>query len=99
MQKGQLPQVINIIRGELSLVGPRPGLPSQKTLFEARSLRGIYGVLPGITGLSQINNIDMSTPSKIAEWDNRYIVLRSITLEIKIIILTFFGRGTGDKVN
>ena len=95
----ELPQVVNIIRGELSLVGPRPGLPNQKTLFEARSLRGIYGVLPGITGLSQINNVDMSTPSKIAEWDNRYIALRSITLEIKIIILTFFGRGSGDKVN
>ena len=94
----ELPQIINIIRGELSLVGPRPGLPNQTELFEARKLRDVYKVLPGITGLSQINNIDMSTPNKLAEWDNRYISLRSIPLEIKIIILTFFGRGSGDNV-
>ena len=94
----ELPQIINIIRGELSLVGPRPGLPNQTKLFEARELRGVYEVLPGITGLSQINNIDMSTPNKLAEWDKRYITMRSIPLEIKIVILTFFGRGSGDNV-
>ena len=94
----ELPQIINIIRGELSLVGPRPGLPSQTELFKARNLRNVYNVLPGITGLSQINNIDMSTPNKIAEWDKRYIAMRSIPSEIKIIILTFFGRGSGDNV-
>jgi lipopolysaccharide/colanic/teichoic acid biosynthesis glycosyltransferase len=94
----ELPQIINIIRGELSLVGPRPGLPNQTELFEARKLRDVYKVLPGITGLSQINNIDMSTPNKLAEWDNRYISLRSIPLEMKIIILTLFGRGSGDNV-
>ena len=94
----ELPQIINIIRGELSLVGPRPGLPSQTELFEARNLRKVYEVLPGITGLSQINNIDMSTPNKLAESDKRYITMRSIPLEIKIVILTFFGRGSGDKV-
>ena len=94
----ELPQIINIIRGEISLVGPRPGLPSQTELFKARNLRNVYNVLPGITGLSQINNIDMSTPNKIAEWDKRYIAMRSIPSEIKIIILTFFGRGSGDNV-
>ncbi|MDA9355350.1 sugar transferase, partial [Amylibacter sp.] len=94
----ELPQIINIIRGELSLVGPRPGLPNQTELFEARNLRKVYDVLPGITGLSQINNIDMSTPNKLAETDKRYITMRSIPLEIKIVILTFFGRGSGDNV-
>lgn len=94
----EIPQIINIIRGELSLIGPRPGLPNQTELFAARKLRGIYNVLPGITGLSQINNIDMSTPNKLAEWDKRYIAMRSIPSEIKIIILTFFGRGSGDNV-
>tara|TARA_B110001450_G_C17581221_1_gene465015 strand:- start:419 stop:1129 length:711 start_codon:yes stop_codon:yes gene_type:complete len=94
----ELPQIINIIRGELSLVGPRPGLPNQTELFEARKLHDVYKVLPGITGLSQINNIDMSTPKKLADWDKRYIAMRSIPSEIKIIILTFFGRGSGDNV-
>ena len=94
----EIPQIINIIRGELSLIGPRPGLPNQTELFAARKLWGIYNVLPGITGLSQINNIDMSTPNKLAEWDKRYITMRSIPSEIKIIILTFFGRGSGDNV-
>jgi lipopolysaccharide/colanic/teichoic acid biosynthesis glycosyltransferase len=49
----ELPQIINIIRGELSLVGPRPGLPNQTELFEARNLHNVYEVLPGITGFSQ----------------------------------------------
>jgi lipopolysaccharide/colanic/teichoic acid biosynthesis glycosyltransferase len=94
----ELPQIINIIRGELSLVGPRPGLPNQTELFEARNLHNVYEVLPGITGFSQINNIDMSTPNKLAESDKRYISMRSIPLEIKIVILTIFGRGLGDNV-
>jgi lipopolysaccharide/colanic/teichoic acid biosynthesis glycosyltransferase len=94
----ELPQIINIIKGDLSLVGPRPGLPNQTELFEARNLRDVYAVLPGITGLSQINNIDMSTPNELAEWDKRYITMRSIPSEIMIIILTFFGRGSGDNV-
>jgi lipopolysaccharide/colanic/teichoic acid biosynthesis glycosyltransferase len=94
----ELPQIINIIRGELSLVGPRPGLPNQMELFEARNLLGVYEVLPGITGLSQINNIDMSTPNKLAESDKCYITMRSIPSEIKIIISTLFGNGSGDNV-
>ena len=73
-------------------------MPNQTELFEARKLHGVYKVLPGITGLSQINNINMSTPKKLAEWDKRYIAMRSIPLEIKIIILTFFGRGSGDNI-
>jgi lipopolysaccharide/colanic/teichoic acid biosynthesis glycosyltransferase len=94
----ELPQIINILRGELSLVGPRPGLPTQKQLKSYRKARQVYSVLPGITGLSQINNIDMSTPQKIAEWDNRYVCMRSIPSELDIILKTLFGRGQGDKV-
>tara|TARA_B100000780_G_scaffold278726_1_gene253368 strand:- start:3761 stop:4981 length:1221 start_codon:yes stop_codon:yes gene_type:complete len=94
----ELPQIINILRGELSLVGPRPGLPTQKHLKAHRAARQVYLVLPGITGLSQINNIDMSTPKKIAEWDNRYVCMRSIPSELNIILKTIFGRGQGDKV-
>ena len=85
----ELPQIVNILRGELSLVGPRPGLPSQTRLYYARKSRNIYSVLPGITGLAQVNNIDMSTPEKLAECDSRYIAMKSIPLEIKILLKTF----------
>jgi lipopolysaccharide/colanic/teichoic acid biosynthesis glycosyltransferase len=94
----ELPQIVNILRGELSLVGPRPGLPSQTRLYYARKSRNIYSVLPGITGLAQVNNIDMSTPEKLAECDSRYIAMKSIPLEIKILLKTFVGQGGGDRI-
>jgi len=94
----ELPQVWNILRGELSLVGPRPGLPVQKELAAIRSALGIFDVLPGITGLAQINGIDMSDPQRLAEVDARYIAQRGLLPDIKIIIATFLGRGQGDKI-
>lgn len=94
----ELPQVLNILRGELSLVGPRPGLPVQTRLTEARAAQGVFNVLPGITGLAQIQGIDMSDPERLAEVDARYIAQRGLLLDIKIIIATFLGRGQGDKV-
>lgn len=94
----ELPQVLSILRGELSLVGPRPGLPVQTRLTEARSAQGVFRVLPGITGLAQIQGIDMSNPERLAEVDARYIAQRGLLLDIKIIIATFLGRGQGDKV-
>lgn len=94
----ELPQVWNILRGELSLVGPRPCLPVQKDLIMAREQLGVLNVLPGITGLAQINGIDMSDPLRLAQMDGRYVAQRGLLLELKIIIATFLGRGQGDKV-
>lgn len=94
----ELPQVWNILRGELSLVGPRPCLPVQRDLIIAREQLGVLNVLPGITGLAQINGIDMSDPLRLAQMDRRYIVQRGLLLEFKIIIATLLGRGQGDKV-
>lgn len=94
----ELPQIINIIRGELSLVGPRPCLPVQHELIEARGKRGVNDVLPGITGLSQIQGIDMSDPERLAISDERYVALRSVLLDVKIIVQTLIGRGQGDGV-
>lgn len=94
----ELPQVWNILRGELSLVGPRPCLPVQRDLIIAREQLGVLNVLPGITGLAQINGIDMSDPLRLAQMDRRYIAQRGLLLELKIIIATFLGRGQGDKV-
>lgn len=93
----ELPQVINILRGEISLVGPRPCLPIQSDLIEARNGLEIYSILPGITGMAQVNGVDMSQPEKLATWDAKYLAFRSIPLDIKIIIATFLGHGLGDR--
>jgi lipopolysaccharide/colanic/teichoic acid biosynthesis glycosyltransferase len=94
----ELPQVWNILRGELSLVGPRPGLPVQTKLTDERQAHGVFSVLPGITGLAQINGVDMSDPERLARMDAHYIAQRGLLLDLKIILATFLGRGQGDKV-
>jgi lipopolysaccharide/colanic/teichoic acid biosynthesis glycosyltransferase len=94
----EIPQVINILRGEMTLVGPRPCLPVQTHLISERKKLGVLDVLPGITGLSQVQNIDMSNPEILAQSDAKYLNLRSILLDFKIIIATIRGRGFGDKV-
>ena len=69
----ELPQLINVLKGEMSLVGPRPNLYNQDKLIAARDELGVYDVLPGITGLAQIQNIDMSTPKLLAKVDKQMI--------------------------
>lgn len=95
----ELPQIWNILRGEISLVGPRPCLPVQKELVDARNRRGVLAVIPGITGYAQINGVDMSDPEELAKWDERYIQMRSLVMDLKIILATFVGKGQGDKVS
>lgn len=93
----EFPQVWNILRGEMSLVGPRPCLPVQEELIAERKKRGVLDVLPGITGYAQVRQIDMSTPELLARTDAEYIALRTLPLDLKIIYQTFLGRGGGDK--
>ena len=95
----ELPQVVNILRGELSVVGPRPCLPSQTHLVDERTRLGVTEVLPGITGWAQINDIDMSDPVRLAQADSEYIARRTIPFELSILMRTFFGAGRGDRVN
>ena len=95
----ELPQVWNILRGEVSLVGPRPCLPMQRELISARQERGVLDMAPGITGLAQINGIDMSNPVRLAEMDARYAAQRGLLLDMKIILATLTGKGQGDKIN
>lgn len=94
----ELPQLWNVLKGEMSLVGPRPCLPSQLELIEERERRGIFSFRPGITGLAQINGIDMSTPRLLAEVDER--MLKDLTLfsYFGLILKTIVGSGSGDKV-
>lgn len=94
----ELPQIWNIAVNKISLIGPRPCLPIQTDLIEARRARGVLALKPGITGLAQVNGIDMSDPIRLAQWDARYLALQSLVLDLKIIIATATGRGQGDKV-
>ena len=94
----ELPQLWNVLKGEMSLVGPRPGLPNQLELTAAREAHGVFKVRPGITGLSQVNEIDMSTPEKLAESDARMIANMSIRNYFRYIIMTALGKGSGDRI-
>ena len=94
----ELPQLINVVLGHMSLVGPRPCLPNQEELIEERNKRGCYRVPPGITGLAQINEIDMSTPKKLALYDSLMINNINICNYFKLILNTALGKGRGDRV-
>ena len=87
----EFPQIINVLKGELNLVGPRPGLETQIELKNARMAEDIFAVKPGITGLSQILGYNMSDPYKLAEIDKIFIMNRSIFLVIMILFGTFFN--------
>ncbi|WP_047709235.1 sugar transferase [Plesiomonas sp. ZOR0011] len=94
----ELPQLINVLKGEMSLVGPRPNLFNQHELIDERDVLGVYDVLPGITGLAQINNIDMSTPKLLAEIDKEMIDTLTLSKYLKYIIKTVSGSGAGDAI-
>lgn len=95
----ELPQLINVLKGEMSFVGPRPNLFNQQELIKERDSRGVYEVLPGITGLAQVNNIDMSTPKHLAEVDQKMIETLTLKNYFKYIIQTATGSGSGDAAN
>jgi lipopolysaccharide/colanic/teichoic acid biosynthesis glycosyltransferase len=94
----ELPQVVNILRNEISLIGPRPCLPVQRELIEERRKRGVLRLKPGISGLSQVNGIDMSEPVRLARHDARYAAMQSLLLDLKIALATVLGKGGGDRV-
>lgn len=94
----ELPQLWNVLIGEMSLVGPRPNLYNQLELVEERKKRGVYSVKPGITGLSQILKVDMSNPLQLALTDEKMIAELSILNYLKYIFLTITGSGYGDRV-
>lgn len=95
----ELPQLINVLKGDMSLVGPRPNLFNQEELINQRENKGVYTVRPGITGVAQINNIDMSTPEKLSEVDQEMIDSMSVSLYFKCIFMTVLGKGSGDAVS
>jgi len=94
----ELPQLFNVLMGQMSLVGPRPCLPNQTELIEERLKRGVFEVRPGITGVAQVNDVDMSTPRKLARYDQVMVKRMSLTLYFKMLVATAAGKGRGDRV-
>ena len=94
----ELPQLINVLKGDINLVGPRPGLVTQDDLQKERYKRNIFIVKPGITGLAQILGYDMSDPAKLAEIDRIYINNQTIYLNTLILLGTFI-RLFRDKIS
>ena len=94
----ELPQLWNVLRGDMSLVGPRPCLFNQQELIAERNALGVFDVRPGITGLAQINKIDMSTHELLAQIDATMISGMSVRNYFKYIFLTVAGKGSGDRI-
>ena len=94
----ELPQLWNVLKGDMSLVGPRPCLTSQKELISARLKFNIFKTKPGITGLAQINGIDMSDPFLLAETERKMLRNFNLYSYFYYISLTVFGLGLGDRV-
>ena len=94
----ELPQLWNVLRGQMSLVGPRPCLPNQTELIQERQRLGAFTVRPGITGLAQIQGIDMSAPELLAKTDTEMIRTMSVVAYLKYIVRTICGSGFGDRV-
>lgn len=94
----ELPQLWNVLKGDMSLVGPRPNLFNQYELIAMRDALGVYAVRPGITGLAQVRGIDMSTPDLLAETDASMLAKMTPGQYFKLILLTVVGQGRGDRV-
>ena len=94
----ELPQIINVIRGEMSLIGPRPCLFNQIELIAQREKYKIFLVQPGITGLGQLKGIDMSNPERLAETDSIMIKNFNQINYFKYLFLTFYGKGIRDSI-
>jgi O-antigen biosynthesis protein WbqP len=93
----ELPNLINIIKGEMVFVGPRPALYNQEDLMILRVATGVDKLMPGITGWAQINGRDNISIEKKVQLEQEYLQKKSLLFDIKIVIKTFtnvlFSRG------
>lgn len=94
----ELPQVWNVLLGQMSFVGPRPCLPNQTELLAEREALGVFDVRPGVTGPAQLAGIDMSTPQRLAQADADYIANRTFRGDLSLLRITATGKGRGDAV-
>lgn len=86
----ELPQLINILKGDMSIVGPRPVILDEKELISLRQEYNVDNILPGITGLAQINGRDSIGNEEKVKLDYEYLQNRSLNLDIKIVFITIF---------
>lgn len=95
----ELPQLLNVLRGDMSLVGPRPALFNQENLIAAREAAGVASLLPGITGWAQINGRDeLGVDEKVA-LDAEYAARRGFTFDARILFLTAWRAVRGHGVS
>lgn len=94
----ELPQLWNVLKGDMSLVGPRPCLFSQHDLIAERNQRRVLDARPGITGLAQVNGIDMSTPKLLAQTDAKMIQEMTLKNYCRYVFQTALGGGAGDRI-
>jgi len=87
----EFPQLLNVLKGDINLVGPRPGLISQDKLRNERSKENIFTIKPGITGLAQVMGYDMSDPEKLAKVDKVYIKNKNWFIDGLIFFATFIN--------
>lgn len=95
----ELPQLFNVLMGHMSLVGARPCLPSQKELICLRKIHGVFEFKPGITGLAQINNIDMSNPAQLVAKEVEMYSEFGVKKYLFYVIMTIGGKGRGDATS
>ena len=85
----ELPNLINIIKGEMVFVGPRPALYNQDDLMALRVAKGVDHLMPGITGWAQVNGRDELSLEVKVQYEKEYLDRKSVWFDIKIIIMTF----------
>jgi len=94
----EIPQLFNILKGDMTFVGPRPALFNQYDLIELRTKKNIHKLIPGVTGLAQVNGRDnLPIPVKV-EFDERYLKNRSLPFDLKIIFMTLIKTISGEDV-
>lgn len=84
----ELPQLVNILKGDMSFVGPRPLIPEETEIRVLRRARGVYSVRPGVTGWSQVNGRDLVDNETKAQMDQEYVQRRSLLFDLKILLKT-----------
>lgn len=92
----ELPQLLNVLVGSMSLVGPRPCLPTQRKLIDEREKKGLYAFRPGVTGPAQLLGIDMSDPILLARTEAAYYHDSTAVTDLTLILRTATGGGRGD---
>jgi O-antigen biosynthesis protein WbqP len=95
----ELPQLWCILIGEMSFVGPRPALYNQTDLIALRTDQGVHILLPGLTGLAQVNGRDEQSISEKVAFDTEYLIRQSFWLDITILFITFFKVVKRDGVS